>query len=152
MTKFKENDDVIILGESIGGFDFKGEVGKIVGILPYEYYKVSVNNKVITYVGSKLDYHTDKVVDELIESNISQSKVDSLVIISGENKAERIEIEANYCCWKYMRDNNIIRDLLVIDVYEEDNVSAMTAISLEQMKQLRDYLNHKIEYMESEEV
>lgn len=38
-----------------------------------------------------------------------------------------------------------------IDISEDkfDDKTAMTAISLEQMKQLRDYLTHKIDYLES---
>ena len=66
MNKFKLNDNVLILGDSIGGFDFKGEKGIVVNILSYEHYLISVKGKTVTYWGSKLELYTEKTVDDLI--------------------------------------------------------------------------------------
>lgn len=74
---------------------------------------------------------------------------DTLILRNG---IERIEIEANYGSWCNTKDNHCNEDVLFLDIYESEAngyETACTAITLEQMIQLRDYLTHKIEYIQS---
>ena len=74
---------------------------------------------------------------------------DTLILRNG---IERIEVECNYNSCYIVKNGLSKDDVLVIDVYEGENdysPSACTSITLEQMIELRDYLNHKIEYLQS---
>ena len=77
---------------------------------------------------------------------------DVLIFKSGEFNGENVEFSANYNTWennKKLLNDNGEKDVFYIEVVESQHITASTAISLEQMIQLRDYLNHKIEYLQS---
>ena len=74
---------------------------------------------------------------------------DTLILRNG---IERIEVECNQSTWYKAKNEPSSEDILFLDIYESENsesMTACTAITLEQMIQLRDYLTHKIEYLQS---
>ena len=76
---------------------------------------------------------------------------DTLIILGNEHDNEKIEIECNYNTWSLVKkDVNKYEDVLLLDVFDGLNgENASIALTLKQMKLLRDYLNHKIEYIEN---
>lgn len=77
--------------------------------------------------------------------------VDTLTILGKQHKDEKIEIECNYNTWSLAKEDiNKYDDVLLLDVFDGVNgENASIALTLKQMKLLRDYLNHKIEYIEN---
>ena len=75
---------------------------------------------------------------------------DELVIECTEFMNDRIEIECNYENWSVVKtDIEKFKYPMMVEVYENDDTSLSVGLTLNQMKLLRDYLNHKIEYIEN---
>lgn len=77
---------------------------------------------------------------------------DTLTLTCGEDLGFKdvLEVQANYESWEYSKKNNI-KDLLYIDITEDQGDNSGTSLDIEDMKKLRDYLTHKIEYLEADE-
>lgn len=77
--------------------------------------------------------------------------LDTLIILGDGHKDEKIEIECNYNTWSLAKkDVDKYDDVLLLDVFDGVNgENASIALTFNQMKLLRDYLNHKIEYIEN---
>ena len=60
-------------------------------------------------------------------------------------------VMCNKKSWVHVKDNSLSEEILFLDVHEGNYLSgdtACTALSFEEMIQLRDYLNQKIEYLQ----
>jgi len=93
----------------------------------------------------------DALQRELDSLKVEKQWYDSVDRLTLHNGDERIEVECNYTSWKRIKENLHGEDILMLDVYEgteEYSASACTSITLDQMIQLRDYLTHKIEYLQ----
>ena len=96
----------------------------------------------------------DALQRELDSLKVKEEWYDTKDSIIFKNDDEKIVFGADYADWKFTKDNSIKEYVLFIDVcdnidgYGNEN-TASTSISLEQMIQLRDYLTHKIEYLQS---
>ena len=115
--------------------------------------KVNGNMKIVSQeYKDNLQEKIDALQRELDALQVNQDWYDTPDTLILRNGIERIEVECNYNSWYIVKNGLSKDDVLVIDVYEGENdysTSACTSITLEQMIELRDYLNHKIEYLQS---
>lgn len=134
-------------GLGLGNFtiiDDKGtevEVGKMLSTESY--------NKIVDLL-SQLQAELGSIASEEEQKVEWFDTSDELVIECTELDDSRIEIECNYKSWSLVKsDIEKYEHMLLLEVCEGDYKKSTVGVTLEQMKLLRDYLNHKIDYIEN---